>query len=298
MREKSNKRATELESEPMPDNNEANQAHESKQLEKDELLSEILQASQVKYLRLSEIIQPELPMRDKLDGTELNSLAENIRKLGLINPITVRYTKKGYEIIAGVRRYHAHKVLMREDIAAICFDGDEKSVLLQRWAENMERASINPQEEASYLMSIQTKYNLTQAELAKLLNKSIGYVNDRLQILKYPSELYTALEKGLIEFSTARELNRINDRNRLLDALKWCVSTGANARTARQYAEDINRDLEYQPEEEEERPERPQISNYTPEKVYMSCNLCKTKVDINQTYLIRACQKCYNQIIA
>ena len=251
----------------------------------------------ISLIHLNEIIEPDMPMRDKIDGNELNSLAESIKRIGLMNPVTLKKTKKGYEIIAGVRRYFAHKLLFMEKITAIVVDATDKETLLQRWAENMERSDISPWEEARYLVQIQKKYSLTQEEIAKYINKSTAYVNDRLQILGYQTQIYDALIRGEIEFSVARELNKIKDLAKMLDALNWCMRTGANARTAKQYREDMNRDTETALPELSPGQGTQFVPTYVPDKIYMNCNICGQKVEMLQTYLIRVCHPCNKQII-
>jgi ParB family chromosome partitioning protein len=252
----------------------------------------------VRYVKLNEIIAPDVEMRDKIDGSELNSLAESIKKVGLINPITLRKKNSDYEIIAGIRRFHAHKILMRDEILSYVMESDERDTIIRRYAENIERTDITPWEEAKFLMHLQKKFNLNQTELAKTIGKSVAYVNERIQIPKYPTELYNALVYGQIDYSVARELNRIDNLDKMLEALEWAIRTGANARTAKIYREDINQAMKLTPDEQKLQGEQIQYPDYKPEVVYVSCALCQEKIDLNKSFIIRACRDCYHKTIS
>jgi ParB family chromosome partitioning protein len=250
---------------------------------------------EVAYYKMSDIIEPEVAMRDEVDRNKLRSLSESIKKIGLINPITITKSGEKFEIIAGVRRYIAHKMLMREKILCYVLSSDSVEIVQRRYAENMERTEIEPWEEGRYLMHLQTKYNLTQQEVAHSIGKSVGYVNERITVVSYNLDVLKALKEGLIEFSVARELNKVESEVKMLEMLNYAIKGGCNARTMRQWREDINIDLQTVAKRGEEIAHASGEGYQKPEELYITCNICQKRVLLQKTTVMRICMDCFDK---
>jgi ParB family chromosome partitioning protein len=257
----------------------------------------ILGKPEVKYLMMNEIIEPDVAMRDEIDRNKLRGLADSIKKIGLINPITVTKSYDKYEIIAGQRRYLAHKMLVREKILCYIMASDGVEIIQRRYAENMERSDVEPWEEGRYLLHLQQKYSLTQQEVAHSIGKSVGYVNERIAVIQYNGQLLKALKEKMIDFSVARELNKVESEEKMLEMLNYAVKGGCNARTMRQWREDINIDIQTQAKQGEEKAHMGGEGYEKPEELFITCNFCQRRVPLLKTILLRACKDCYEDII-
>ena len=135
-------------------------------------------------IALSDIVPNPAQPRRTFDEQELFTLGESIRENGLIQPISVRKIKNGFELIAGERRLRACKLIGRQKIEAIVYDiGDEDSAT---WAliENIQRSDLGPFEEAEALFKLISFWNVPREEAAKRLGLASSTLSNKLRILK------------------------------------------------------------------------------------------------------------------
>lgn len=189
-------------------------------------------------IRLEQIQPPAEAMRKNIDEEKLESLAQSIKEIGLINPITVVDDGEYYKIIAGERRYLAYLHLEKSEIPAIILDSEDDTNDAITISENIHREDVPVAEEAVALLRMKEKHSLTQAQLAQLIGKTESYVSERLAILSYPDGLREALEDGKITFSVARELSRLDDPDTLRIYTETATKAGVTPRLARQWVRD------------------------------------------------------------
>lgn len=182
----------------------------------------------VMSIAISEIFPNPFQPRRSFDEGELFALGESIRENGLIQPISVRKTKGGFELIAGERRLRACKIIGRQKIEAIVYDiGDEESAT---WAliENLQRSDLGPFEEAQALFKLVSLWNVPRDEAAKRLGIASSTLSNKLRILK----LNEAARKIVIENNLterhARELLRIEDEKKREEAAKFIAEKELN----------------------------------------------------------------------
>lgn len=157
------------------------------------------------------IDDPTNAMRSELNRDELFELADNIKQNGLINPITVRPVKDRYEVVAGHRRLSACKIAGILKISCIVRTLSDKEVFAIKAAENLERADVNPVDEAMFIFEYMQQTNLTVQEVAKSLRRSVSYVETRLVIGEMPDYLQNYLKSGDIKLGVALALYKIDD---------------------------------------------------------------------------------------
>ena len=136
----------------------------------------------VMSIALSDIVPNPAQPRRTFDEKELFALGESIRENGLIQPISVRKIKSGFELIAGERRFRACKLIGREKIEAIVYDiGDEDSAT---WAliENLQRSDLGPFEEAEALFKLISSWNLPRDEAARRIGFAPSTLSNKLRI--------------------------------------------------------------------------------------------------------------------
>jgi ParB family chromosome partitioning protein len=144
--------------------------------------------------------------RKTFNEQSLRELAESIKKVGLLQPITVKKNVDGtYTLLQGERRFRAHRIAGIPTIRAILGGGDEKEIADQRLAENVVRENLTDIELAKEFERRVTAGE-TQERIAAAIGKSRVYVTQRLSLLRLPEETLTQLEQRRITFTDARNL--------------------------------------------------------------------------------------------
>ena len=124
--------------------------------------------------------QPRKRFREK----DIERLSDSIRRVGVINPISVRYENGKYELVAGERRLRAAKLAGRYSIPCLLVTADDHMSALLALTENMLRSDLNFFEQAQAISNILEMTDITQAELAKELSLSQSAVANKLRLLK------------------------------------------------------------------------------------------------------------------
>jgi ParB family chromosome partitioning protein len=149
---------------------------------------------------------PNQPRKNFADKS-LKQLAQSIDEKGLISPITVKKVDNKYIIVAGERRYRAHKLLNKKRILAYVIDADTtKDVMYMALIENIQREDLNPLEEAKGYKYLQENLQSSITEIAKTVGKSRPAVSNALRLLKLPDQIQDSILKGEINAGQARAI--------------------------------------------------------------------------------------------
>ena len=149
---------------------------------------------------------PNQPRKNFVDKS-LKQLAQSIDEKGLISPITVKKVDNKYIIVAGERRYRAHKLLNKKRILAYVIDADTtKDVMYMALIENIQREDLNPIEEAKGYKYLQENLQSSITEIAKTVGKSRPAVSNALRLLKLPDQIQDSILKGEINAGQARAI--------------------------------------------------------------------------------------------
>lgn len=150
--------------------------------------------------------------RSFIPNTDVLELAKDIKANGQLTPICVRpikHDKYTYKIVYGHRRFKACKINKMETIEAFVKDIDEETALIENISENMHRKNLTLREEAGICKRLQTLKHLTYKEVAKVLNKSIGWVQDRIYYAELPDQLQEAYDANLIQTTDIRAFHKM-----------------------------------------------------------------------------------------
>lgn len=183
---------------------------------------------QIQSIAVSDIVPNRFQPRRTFDEAELSALAESIRENGLIQPISVRRVKGGFELIAGERRLRAAKLIGRSKIEAVVYDiGDEDSAV---WAliENLQRSDLSPFDAAEAAMRLVSIWNIPREEAARRLGISASALSNRLRILKLEPEVREIITGNHLTERHARELLRIPKPEDRLSAAKTVANRQLN----------------------------------------------------------------------
>lgn len=165
----------------------------------------------VSEILAQDIIEPVDPMRSDIDAEKISDLAESIKKQGLINPLTVRPVGSKFEIVAGHRRFKACVIAGVFKIPCVVRTMSDQEVWALRAHENLFRDDIDPVDEALYIGKLVGTNEEKIPEVAKMLNRSVLWVEDRLSILSYPDYFLPALKASKIKLGVAKALVQIED---------------------------------------------------------------------------------------
>ena len=179
---------------------------------------QIEEIEEVKELDLSDIRPNPYQPRKRFDDKSLRELSDSIKENGVFQPIIVRKSVNGYEIIAGERRYRASKLAKKKTIPAIVRKFDESQMMEVAVLENLQREDLTPLEEAQAYEMLQKNLGLTQEEVSKRMGKSRPYIANYLRLLTLPSKTKRLLQHGDLSMGQARTLLGLKDKDKI-DAL-------------------------------------------------------------------------------
>ena len=152
------------------------------------------------------------PRRD-FDPDQLEELTSSIREKGIMQPLLVRPTEESgrYEIIAGERRWRAAQKAGLNEVPVIIREADDKEALELAIIENVQRADLNPLEEALGYGQLMEQFSYTQQDLAQVIGKSRSHVANTLRLLKLPRDVRDMLARGDLTAGHARALITADD---------------------------------------------------------------------------------------
>lgn len=150
---------------------------------------------------------PDQPRRE-FAPEALNDLAASIRQKGVIQPLIVRPIPHSdrYEIVAGERRWRASQLAQLHDLPVVVRDFDDTEVLEVAIIENIQRADLNPVEEAMGFRQLMERFGHTQEKLAEALSKSRSHIANLLRLLNLPDDVQAMLREGKLSAGHARAL--------------------------------------------------------------------------------------------
>jgi ParB family chromosome partitioning protein len=170
--------------------------------------------------------QPRTPIRDQ----DLVELAASIEEHGIIQPLVVTETPDGYQLIAGERRWRAARLARLSAVPVIVKDVAPSEMLELALVENVQRADLNPLEEATAYRQLIEEFGMTQQQIAKRVGKSRVAVTNTLRLLKAARAVQEALLKDRISEGHARALLGLKKARDQEAALKAVLTQGLNVR--------------------------------------------------------------------
>ncbi len=196
--------------------------------------------SDIVEIDIDEIRSNPYQPRKVFDEEALKELADSILEHGVVQPIIVKKSIKGYELIAGERRTKASKLAGLKTIPAIIRDFNDQEMMEIALIENIQRENLNPIEEANAFDNIIKSTNMTQDEIAKKFGKSRSYITNILGLIKLPEETKKLVETGKLSMSHARSLSKLEDMDEINKLAYKIVNDNLNVRDIESIARDIN----------------------------------------------------------
>lgn len=198
------------------------------------------ETEEVQELELSAIRPNPYQPRKKFDDKSLKELSDSIKENGVFQPIIVRKSVNGYEIIAGERRYRASKLAKKTTIPAIVRQFNESQMMEVAVLENLQREDLTPLEEAQAYEMLQKNLGLTQEEVSQRMGKSRPYIANYLRLLTLPSKTKHLLQHGDLSMGQARTLLGLKDKDKIDDLAKKVAKEGIPVRKVEALVSEIN----------------------------------------------------------
>ena len=237
---------------------------------------------EVTEVKLDELRSNPYQPRKVFDEDALNDLADSIREHGVFQPIIVKKSIKGYEIIAGERRAKASRLAGKETIPAIIRDFNDAEMMEIALLENLQRENLNAIEEALAYTKIMESRNLTHTELAKVVGKSQAYVTNTIGLLRLPEEVKDLVIENKISMSHARALSKMSDRNTIITLANRVLNEGLSVRDLEEISQgnDISKRVKVERKVKESDREYKYIEEVLCEKLDTKVRVYKNKLEI------------------
>ncbi|OPY08281.1 MAG: putative chromosome-partitioning protein ParB [Syntrophaceae bacterium PtaB.Bin095] len=190
--------------------------------------------------------------RKDFNDQDQKQLVASIRKSGIIQPIIVRKSDSGYEIIAGERRWRAAQQAGLSSVPVIIRDAQDLDLAELSLIENIQREALNPVEEAEAYQTLTGTFNLSQEELASRVGKDRSTIANAIRLLQLPAAVKTALIEKKITTGHARPLLSLASPREQIDALEIILKKGLTVRETERLIQDARKDM---PERKKTKPD-------------------------------------------
>ena len=199
----------------------------------------LFESNKVLYLPAAVIApNPDQPRRH-FSREGLEELAASIKEHGVLQPLSVRRSSQGYELISGERRLRASRMAGLTEVPCIVVSVDSKESSLLALVENLQRRDLDFVEEASALARLIETYHLSQEEAARRIGKSQSAVANKLRLLRLPPVALTVLREGGCTERHARALLRLEDPAVQVEAARHVAGEGLTVAKTEQYVEEL-----------------------------------------------------------
>jgi len=247
------------------------------------------------FLNIEEVDPPIDAARDIIDPEQVRELAESIRSQGLLQPILVRPQNGRFEVVAGHRRYLAHRLLGEVKIKSISKEMTDEEVEIVRSIENDQREDLNPIEKARGYKKLREKHGMTIEQIAQKMGRNRDTINRFLNLLKIPEVLQSAVSRKKMSIGVALVLNEIDDESWQNLYFPCAIENGATVEVAQSW---VNEYLKFKGNIDGGAAGGGGIGPGTQESlpIYQTCICCVGPVEVNKVRYVPVCQDCEREI--
>lgn len=199
----------------------------------DSLLGEVIEINEgekILQISLEEIRPNTLQPRENFDHGMLGGLVKSIKTHGILQPVVVRWTGDGYELIAGERRWRAAKQIGMATIPAVLKNVDGEKALELALIENIQREDLNPIEKAKAFINLMKNFGLTQEMVAECVGMERSSVANIIRLLELPSDIQEYVSRGTISVGHARALLSLQNEKEQKDLCGRIIKEGLSVR--------------------------------------------------------------------
>ena len=190
----------------------------------------------VRYVKIHDIMPNATQPRKTFNEEKIEELAASIREHGIIQPIVVRKKSRGYEIVAGERRWRAAIKAELSQVPCLIRNLDDEQNMLIAIIENMQREDLNPIEEAEGLRQMTETFGMTQEQVSRSVGKSRPYITNSMRLLKLPEYIRESIADGRISAGHGRTLIAASDEDMRKSIWEKMIKEGLSVREAEKLA--------------------------------------------------------------
>ena len=236
----------------------------------------------ITMVKLNELRSNPYQPRKVFDEEALKELSNSIKEHGVFQPIIVKKSIKGYEIIAGERRVKASQLAGLEEIPAIIREFNDTQMMEIALLENLQREDLNAIEEANAYKKLQETLSLTQEDLAKRLGKSRSHITNMIGLLNLPEKIQQEISNKKISMGHARVLSKLNDSEQQEELVNKIVKDGISVRELEELTKEP-RIIKTNPQKRKEKQENEYsyLQNELSEKLGTKVVIKKNKIEIS-----------------
>ncbi|MFB4163633.1 ParB/RepB/Spo0J family partition protein [Alteribacillus sp. JSM 102045] len=182
------------------------------------------------------------PYQPRKSFTEeaIKELKESIEEHGVLQPLIIRKSIKGYEIVAGERRYRAARAAGLKTVPAVAKDFSDEKMMEVALIENLQRENLNPLEEAKAYEKLIKYLGVTQEELSKRLGKSRPHIANHLRLMQLPKEVQNKIADKTISMGHGRTLLGLKDKTKAGEVLDKIEKQSLNVRQTEELVQQLN----------------------------------------------------------
>lgn len=250
---------------------------------------------QIQLIKMDMIDRPVKISRELIDPERIRELAESIRESTLLQPIILRPSNGRFEIVAGDRRYLAHKLLNLKEIKAIIRDLDDHETIVVRGIENLQRENLTPSEEARVYLTLKEEGGLSPHQIAKKTGRSHVTIDRYLKFAKCPDDVRKAVDRKEVSLAVLETLWEIDDPEAFNYHFKMAASNGISATVARLWVDDYlkTKNNTFYGEDG-----NPPVDNtdVVVKPVFVTCEVCHGPTEIKNVRNMMVCRECQKKV--
>jgi len=197
------------------------------------------EGGRAREISLDQIEPNPFQTRSRVNQDQLAELAASITANGVVQPVLVRPLVGGrFQIIAGERRWRASKLAGKTTVPAILRQVSDEQAMEITIVENLQRADLNPMEQARAFERLSREFHMTQEQIAQRTGKDRATVANFFRLLKLPFSVQTRVESGELSFGHARALLAFEDSEEMEKAAQWIVVHSLSVRQTESYVQE------------------------------------------------------------
>ena len=245
---------------------------------------ETADSEEIFEINLDELRPNPYQPRKKFDNDALTDLASSIKEHGVFQPIIIKKSIKGYEIIAGERRVRASKLAGKTTIPAIIRDFTDEQMMEIALLENLQRENLNVIEEAIAYKSMIDNLHITQDELSKKVGKSRSHVTNILGLLRLPEQVRQLVTDDKISMGHARMISKLESEYQMIELANKIVDEALTVRDVEKISTEDNLDkkVKIKPRKEEN-PDYKYVESLLRDKLDTKIKVTDKKIEISFT---------------
>ncbi len=250
--------------------------------------------AEISYINLADLNLPVFQAHRDIHKSLIVELTESIKDIGIIEPLIVRDTDNGTEIVAGCLRFQCAKLAGLKAVPCINMSLDPKAAEVIKLHENIKRIPLDHVDQGSTFIMMMETFHMTEDSIATHVGKSIAYISQHVSLVRLYEDITKSVKEKKISFSQARQLIRIDNFEERKRLKHYCENDGATISVLTRWVNDYlcQKASELPPVESEPVIEEPENTPF----VSRDCDACGASTKINDVRTSYYCPPCHSAL--